>query len=90
MAMAKKTKACKKDMGKKFHYYFVFKTGNYFDVSRKLEDKFPELFCGSGTCLVGKGYDVSFLCDENEEKKIVAFIKKEWKGRKFEIVKDDA
>jgi hypothetical protein len=89
MAKAEKINACKKKKPKQYHYGFAFKTGNYFDVSRTLEDEFPELFCGSGTSLVGNGYDVSFICDENEEKKIIAFIKKEWKGRKFTICKDE-
>lgn len=58
----------------KYHYSFSFKRGNYFNTSRTLEDMYPKLFCGSGTCLFDGDYDVSFICTPAQARNIRRYI----------------
>jgi len=75
-----KTKSMKtktmKTKPKQYDYYFLFKKGNYFEVSHTLEDKFPKHFTGSGTSLWDGAFDVSFSCSAEQAQKITQYIKR--------------
>lgn len=55
---------------RKYHYSFYFKRGDYFEVSRGLEKKFPRLFSGSGISLFNGSFDVGFICTAADARKI--------------------
>ena len=80
---SKKTKSMKTKTkkSKKYYYSFLFKKGDYMDVSSTLENKFPKDFMGSGTCplngvLWDGAYDVGFLCSAEQAQKITQYIKR--------------
>jgi hypothetical protein len=68
-----KTKSMKT---KKYYYSYLFKKGDYIDVSSTLENKFPKHFTGSGTSLLDGSYDVGFLCSAEQAQKITQYIKR--------------
>jgi hypothetical protein len=62
----------------KYHYYFQYNRGNYFEISHGLEKRYPKQFCGSGM-LIGKVvFDLHFYCTAKEYKRIVACARRRY------------
>ena len=66
------TKTLKKVKAKKYYYSFVYNRGNYFQISRGLENRYPKQFMGSGMMMGKNSFDLGFECTALEYKKIVA------------------
>jgi hypothetical protein len=62
----------------KYHYYFRYNRGNYFEVSRGLEKRYGKQFYGSGMMLDGSGFDLHFYCTAKEYKRIVACARRRY------------
>ena len=62
----------------KYHYYFHYTRGNYFEVSRGLEKRYPKMYYGSGTFLTKNAFDVHFYCTPKEYKRIVACARRRY------------
>jgi hypothetical protein len=72
------TKTLKKVRAKKYWYTFIYNRGDYFKISRGLEDQYCKQFMGSGGLLYKNSFDVSFECTALEYKKIVAFARRRY------------
>jgi hypothetical protein len=81
------TKTLKKVKAKKYYYIFVYNRGNYFQISRGLENRYPKQFMGSGITMVTNRFDVSFECTALEYKKIVACARRRY-GRIQKITRN--
>jgi hypothetical protein len=62
----------------KYHYYFNYNRGNYFQISNGLEKRYPKMFYGSGTHLTKNAFDVHFYCTAKEYKRIVACARRRY------------
>lgn len=70
----------------KYHYIFDYKQGNYYQISRGLEKRYPRMFYGSGTMLNGSGFDLHFYCTAKEYKRIVACARRRY-GKIAKIIR---
>jgi len=80
------TTTLKKIKANKYYYSFVYNRGNYFQISRGLENRYPKQFMGSGITMVTNRFDVSFECTALEYKKIVACARRRY-GRIQKIIR---
>ena len=80
------TKTLKKVKANKYYYSFIYNRGNYFQISRGLENRYPKQFMGSGITMVTNRFDVSFECTALEYKKIVACARRRY-GRIQKIIR---
>jgi hypothetical protein len=62
----------------KYHYFFQYNRGNYFEISRGLEKRYSRMFVGSGMMLEGKSFDLHFYCTAKEYKRIVACARRRY------------
>jgi hypothetical protein len=62
----------------KYHYFFHYNRGNYFEISRGLEKRYSRMFVGSGMMLEGKAFDLHFYCTAKEYKRIVACARRRY------------
>jgi hypothetical protein len=66
----------------KYHYFFQYNRGNYFQISRGLEKRYSKMFVGSGTMLGtapgSVGFDLHFYCTAKEYKRIVACARRRY------------
>ncbi len=62
----------------KYHYFFDYTRGNYFQISRGLEKRYRKMFYGSGTMLDGSKFDIHFYCTAKEYKRIVACARRRY------------
>jgi hypothetical protein len=72
------TKTLKKVRAKKYWYTFIYNRGNYFEISRGLEDCYPKQFMGSGMMMGKNSFDLGFECTALEYKKIVACARRRY------------
>ena len=68
---------------KKYHYFMDFKRGDYFKITRGLEDQYPNHFYGCG--LGVSGIDVHWYCTSDQFKVIKAFTKRNY--TKFKVTR---
>jgi hypothetical protein len=81
------TKTLKKVKAKKYYYIFVYNRGNYFQISRGLENRYPKQFMGSGITMAKNSFDLSFECTALEYKKIVSCARRRY-GRIQKITRN--
>jgi len=62
----------------KYHYFFNYNRGNYFQISHGLEKRYGKMFYGSGIHLTGKAFDIHFYCTPKEYKRIVACARRRY------------
>ena len=62
----------------KYHYFFQYNRGNYFEISRGLEKRYSRMFVGSGMMLDNKTFDLHFYCTAKEYKRIVACARRRY------------
>jgi hypothetical protein len=62
----------------KYHYFFNYDRGNYFQISRGLEKRYRKAFYGSGIHLTEKAFDLHFYCTAKEYKRIVACARRRY------------
>jgi hypothetical protein len=65
-----------------YHYYLEFKSGNYFEISRSIEDQYPSAFMGSGTGFTW--FDVHFKCTSDEFRNIRKWVMRNFRN-KFKV-----
>ena len=70
----------------KYHYFFNYNRGNYFEVSRGLEKRYSRMFVGSGMHLTKNAFDLHFYCTAKEYKRIVACARRRY-GKIKEITR---
>ena len=68
----------------KYHYFFCYKRGNYFEVTRGLEKRYKRYFYGCGMGV--HGFDIHFCCTAKEYKRIVACARRRY-GKIHEITR---
>jgi len=74
-----KTKTKSKLKTKNKHdYYFLFKRGDYIEVSNRLDDQYSKMFRGSGINLMDGIYDIHFKCTADQKRNIMAFINRNY------------
>jgi hypothetical protein len=61
---------------RQYDYFFLFKKGNYSEVSSTLGNKFSKYFSGSGMSLLDGAFDISFTCSAEQAQKITQYIKR--------------
>ena len=74
--MATKTKTKTKET--KYHYFFRYNRGNYFQISNGLMKRYRRMFYGSGTFLMSNDFDIHFYCTAKEYKRIVACARRRY------------
>jgi hypothetical protein len=62
----------------KYHYYFQYNRGNYFEISRGLEKRYRKQFYGSGMLIGDVVFDLHFYCTAKEYKRIVACARRRY------------
>ena len=62
----------------KYHYYFNYNRGNYFEISHGLEKRYSRMFVGSGMHLTKNAFDLHFYCTAKEYKRIVACARRRY------------
>lgn len=62
----------------KYHYFFHYNRGNYFQVSRGLEKRYGKYVYGSGMSLLDGGFDIHVYCTAKEYKRIVACARRRY------------
>ena len=62
----------------KYHYFFNYDRGNYWEIFCFLEKRYRRMFYGSGVMLNGKGFDLHFYCTAKEYKRIVACARRRY------------
>ena len=62
----------------KYHYYLEYRRGNYFEISRGLEKRYPKMFYGSGTHLTKNLFEIHLYCTAKEYKRIVACARRRY------------
>jgi hypothetical protein len=61
---------------RKYHYEFSFRKGFYQDVVATLSEAYPNLYEGSGICLIDGSYDIGFICTAEEARNISRYIER--------------
>ena len=62
----------------KYHYFFHYTRGNYFQISNGLKKRYPKSFYGSGTFLTENRFDIHFYCTARQYKNIVACARRRY------------
>jgi hypothetical protein len=62
-----------------YHYFFDFKSGDYFDITRSIECQYPSEFLGCGMGL--GGFDVHLRCTSRQFDNIRRWVVRNFRNR---------